>query len=65
MVLMRLFLDAMQGEEQIQGSVLRERVMQPPSKVSSPLLYLSPYIGGLRYEGETYRTPMIKGKSEE
>ena len=61
---MRLFLDAMQGEEQIQGSVLRERVMQPPSKVSSPLLYLSP-LGGLRYEGETYRTPMIKGKSEE
>ena len=25
---MRLFLDAMQGEEQNQGSVLRERVMQ-------------------------------------
>ena len=64
MVLMRLFLDAMQGEEQIQGSVLRERVMQPPSKVSSPLISVPP-IGGFRYEGETYRTPMIKGKSEE
>ena len=89
---MKLFLAAFQGENELQGSVLRERVMQlsgivipfkynqllhqaleqkviekmqrdgltvyqlAPSEVSSPLLYLSPY-GGLRYEGETSRTP--------
>ncbi len=58
MVLIRLFLDAMQGEEQIQGSVLRERVMQPPSKVSSPLLYLSPlYRGDLDMRGRLIEPP--------
>ena len=34
-------------------------ISRPPSEVSSPLLYLSPY-GGLRYEGETYRTPNLE-----